>query len=245
MIKLQKITILFGSIVLGIGISILFHITTGEKTIILAQSEYRDATEYKLKLLKEIDVLNRQQKDNAEKLALYKKTTDSSSDITSNLLEELKQNRILLGAETAKGPGITLVFSDGEQNVGENADSIDSWLKTIHNDDMLKVINGLKLNGAEMIEINGERISSTTEIYCSWAFITINGKKLPAPFEIQAIGEQESLLAYANSEFGQVKIMANRGIKVNINKAAHLVLQGSVELKSPQYLSEQLETGEK
>jgi len=245
MIKLQKITILFGSIVLGIGISILFHITTGEKTIILAQSEYRDATEYKLKLLKEIDVLNRQQKDNAEKLALYKKTTDSSSDITSNLLEELKQNRMLLGAESVKGPGITLIFSDGEQNVAENADSIDSWLKTIHNDDMLKVINGLKLNGAEVIAINGERISATTEIYCSWAFITINGKKLPAPFEIQAIGEQESLLAYANSEFGQVKIMANRGIKVNINKAAHLVLQGSVELKSPQYLSEQLETGEK
>ena len=82
MIKLQKITILIGSIILGIGISILFHITTGERTVILAQSEYRDASEYKQKLLKEIDVLNRQQKENTEKLALYKKTTSSSSDIT-------------------------------------------------------------------------------------------------------------------------------------------------------------------
>jgi len=245
MIKLEKLTILFGSVILGIGISILFHITTGEKNIILAQSEYRDATEYKQKLLREIDALDREKKDSAEKLALYKKTTSNSLDITSNLEEELRQNRILLGAETAKGPGITLVFSDGEQNMGESADSIDSWLKTIHNDDMLKVINGLKLNGAEMIEINGERISSTTEIYCSWAFITINGKKLPAPFEIKAIGDQERLLAYANSEFGQVKIMANRGIKVNVKKAAHLILEDSIELTAPQYLSEQLETGER
>ncbi|MGB4590150.1 MAG: DUF881 domain-containing protein [Clostridiaceae bacterium] len=245
MIKFQKITILFGSIVLGVGISILFHITTGEKNIILAQSEYKDATEYKLKLLREIDTLNREKKENAEKLDLYKKKTNSSLDITSNLEEELTQNRMLLGAEIVKGPGITLVFSDGEQNVGESADSIDSWLKTIHNDDMLKVINGLKLNGAEMIEINGERITSTTEIYCSWAFITINGKKLPAPFEIKAIGDQEKLLAYANSDFGQVKIMANRGIKVNVKKAAHLVLKDSIELIAPEYLSEQLETGDR
>lgn len=245
MIKLQKFTILFGSIVLGLGISILFHIATGERTVILAQSEYRDASEYKQKLLKEIDVLNRQQKENAEKLASYKKTTSSSSDITSNLLEELKQNKMLLGAEASKGPGIILVFSDGDQNVGESADSIDSWLKTIHNEDMLKVINGLKLNGAEAIEINGERITSTSEIYCSWAFITVNGKKLPAPFEIKAIGDMEKLQAYANSEFGQVKIMANRGIKVSIRKATHMVLRDSNELVAPKYLSEQLETGEK
>lgn len=245
MIKLQNITILLGSIILGIGISILFHITTGERNVILAQSEYRDASEYKQKLLKEIDVLNRQQKENEGKLALYKKTTSSSSDVTSNLLEELKQNKILLGAEATEGPGIFLVFSDGEQNVGESADSIDSWLKTIHNEDMLKVINGLKLNGAEVIEINGERITSTSEIYCSWAFITINGKKLPAPFEVRAIGDTDKLMAYANSEFGQVKIMANRGIKVSINKAPHMVLRESIELLPPKYLSEQLETGER
>ena len=110
---------------------------------------------------------------------------------------------------------------------------------------MLKVINGLKLNGAEAIEINGERITSTSEIYCSWAFITINGIKLPAPFEIKAIGDQEKLLAYANSEFGQVKIMANRGIKVSVKKVAHLILKDSVELIAPEYLSEQLETGER
>ena len=245
MIKIEKLTILLGSIVLGIGISILFHITTGEKNIILAQSEYKDAAEYKQKLLREIDTLNREKEAQAEKLALYKKTILSSSDVTSNFQEELKHNRMLLGAESVKGPGITLVFADGEQKVGESADSIDSWLKTIHNDDMLKVINGLKLNGAEMLEINGERISSTTEVYCSWAFITINGKKLPAPFEIKAIGDQDTLLAYANSEFGQVKIMANRGIKVSVKKAAHMVLKDSIELITPEYLSEQLETGEK
>lgn len=239
MIKFEKILILSGAVILGIGIAVLFQIATGEKNVILAQSEFKDATEYKQKLLKEIDVLYRDQKEKEEKLAIYRENNSSSQDIMKQLEDELINNRILLGSNAAKGPGLSLTFTDGEKKEGEGADSMDSWLKTIHNEDMLKVINGLKLNGGEVIEINGERVTVTTEIYCSWAFISINGKKLPAPFVVKVIGDQKKLLAYVSSTFGHVKIMENRGIQVEILEANHMEIEGSIEMKAPLYLSEE------
>lgn len=239
MIRFEKILILSGAVILGLGIAVLFQIATGEKNVILAQSEFKDATEYKQKLLKEIDVLYREEKEKEERLAIYRENNSSSQDIMKQMEEDLLKNRILLGSDAAKGPGLILKFTDGEKKEGEGADSMDSWLKTIHNEDMLKVINGLQLNGGEAIEINGERVTVTTEIYCSWAFISINGKKLPAPFVVKAIGDQKKLLAYASSTFGHVKIMENRGIKVNVLEANHMEFEGSIELKAPLYLIEE------
>jgi uncharacterized protein YlxW (UPF0749 family) len=128
--------------------------------------------------------------------------------------------------------------SDLEPKENESSGSIDSWLRIIHNEDMLKLINELKQNGAEAISINGERITETSEVYCSWAFISINGKKLPAPFTIKTVGDPDKLDAYVDTEFNQIRNMKYRGIQVQLEKMPIIILEGGIDPLEPQYLQE-------
>ena len=101
---------------------------------------------------------------------------------------------------------------------------------------MLKVINELKQNGSEAISINGERVLTTSEIYCSWAFISINGNKLPVPFVIDVVGDPDKLDAYMDMPFSQLNIMKNRGIKVTLEKEDNILLKGSSSPLTINYL---------
>lgn len=236
MIRLSKMMILFGSVIIGIGISTGIQLATGEVDAILVESEYQDAVEYSTKLKNEIDALKKTEGDLMLKLRDYERASSDSYHIMEKLSQEYSRNEKLLGYKEIRGAGLIISLKDGEPKEDEVEGSIDSWLRIIHNEDMLKLINELKLNGAEAISINGQRVTETSEVYCSWAFISINGKKLPAPFEVKAIGDEDLMEAYTKTEFNQMRIMKNRGINVNLEKMPIIVLEGSVPPIKPQYL---------
>lgn len=236
MMRLSKTMTLLGSVIIGIGISTGIQLATGEVDAILVESEYQDAVEYSTRLKNEIDTLKKTEADLLLKLRAYEKVSTDSFHIMEELSKEYSRNEKLLGYKEVRGAGLIISMQDGEPKEDELEGSIDSWLRIIHNEDMLKLINELKLNGAEAISINGQRVTETSEVYCSWAFISINGKKLPAPFVVKAIGDEDLMEAYTKTEFNQMKIMKNRGIKVNLEKMPIIVLEGSVLPIVPQYL---------
>jgi len=227
---------LLGSVIIGIGISTGIQLATGEVDAILIESEYLDAVEYSTKLKNEIDTLKKSESDLILKLREYERASSDSFHIMEELSKEYSRNEKLLGYKEVRGAGLIISMEDGEPKEDELEGSIDSWLRIIHNEDMLKLINELKLNGAEAISINGQRVTETSEVYCSWAFISINGKKLPAPFEVKAIGDEDLMEAYTKTEFNQMRIMKNRGIKVNLEKMPIIILEGSVPPIKPQYI---------
>lgn len=236
MIRLSKMMILIGSVIIGIGISTGIQLATGEVDAILVESEYQDAVEYSTRLKNEIDTLKKTETDLLFKLRDYERASTDSLHIMEELTKEYSRNERLLGYKEVKGAGLIISLEDGEPKEDELEGSIDSWLRIIHNEDMLKLINELKLNGAEAISINGQRVTETSEVFCSWAFISINGKKLPAPFEVKAIGDEDLMEAYTKTEFNQMSIMKNRGIRVNLEKMPIIVLEGSMPPIIPQYL---------
>ncbi len=205
MIRLNKIFVFLGSILMGIGIATGAQLATGKVNVILIQSEYQDAVKYH------------------EKLELKK---------------EFERNEKLLGYKEVRGSGYIITMEDGQKKADEAENSMDSWLRIIHNEDMLKILNELRQNGAEAISINGQRVTETSEIFCSWAFISINGEKLPAPFVIKVIGDPEKLEAYVESEFNQLRNMKNRGIRMNLEKMSIIILEGSIQPITPGYLQE-------
>jgi len=236
MMRLSKMMTLLGSVIIGIGISTGIQLATGEVDAILIESEYLDAVEYSTKLKNEIDTLKKSESDLILKLREYERASSDSFHIMEELSKEYSRNEKLLGYKEVRGAGLIISMEDGEPKEDELEGSIDSWLRIIHNEDMLKLINELKLNGAEAISINGQRVTETSEVYCSWAFISINGKKLPAPFEVKAIGDEDLMEAYTKTEFNQMRIMKNRGIKVNLEKMPIIILEGSVPPIKPQYI---------
>ena len=234
----SKLGVFLGAVLLGTGLAMTFHIVLRSDSLLLVQADYADAEAYKEWLLQELSEEQRIQKDLQAKLTAIEESSKTSTGTRIAMEEELQRNRSLLGYAPLEGPGIRIELQDGLPKEGETEGSIDSWLRIIHNEDMLKLINELKLSGAEALAINGERITATSEIYCSWAFISINGKNLPAPFVLQVVGDPAGLAAYGEMEFSQLRIMRNRGISVNVTEQHRLKLEGSVPPIHPEYLQE-------
>ena len=152
-------------------------------------------------------------------------------------LEELNNNLMLSGLEEAKGPGLKIVLEDGgEAFSGEVVDDFMRLLRTIHDDDMIKVINELKAAGAEAISINNQRIIYNTEIYCGGQFLRMNGVKIPAPFYVNAIGDPEKMENQIMRDGSYIKTLMNRGIKVQITKSDDITMPAYISDMNSKYM---------
>src|SRR6185437_10344881 len=104
-------------------------------------------------------------------------------------VEEAKNLRLLLGVIPAVGQGvrITLKDADYDPTVQNPNDYI------VHESHILRVVNELRIAGAQGMAINGQRITANSFIKCTGPVITVDGKTFPAPFVVEAIGDMEVL----------------------------------------------------
>lgn len=118
-------------------------------------------------------------------LANFIENPESENIIELINLQKLDYEKTL-GKHQLVGPGITVYIRDSDADVkaGQNPNEL-----IVHDQDVVRILNDLKVAGAEAISINGQRYISTSEIKCSGATITINGKTYGQPFIIKAIGD--------------------------------------------------------
>lgn len=112
---------------------------------------------------------------------------------SSELLNEiLLRRKMQAGYQKLQGKGVIIELMDSEEEAGdgENPNNL-----LIHDQDILILLNDLKVAGAEALSVNGQRIVSRSEIKCSGATITINGTTYGQPFVIKAIGDPKQLEA--------------------------------------------------
>ncbi|WP_233191924.1 DUF881 domain-containing protein [Sporosarcina sp. P34] len=106
------------------------------------------------------------------------------------LVEKARDLRLLLGDIPSKGAGIkvTLEDADYDPSIQNPNDYI------VHESHVLRVINELKIAGAQGMTINGQRINSNSYIKCTGPVIMVDGRTFPAPFIIEAVGDPKVLL---------------------------------------------------
>ena len=112
---------------------------------------------------------------------------------SSELLNEiLLRRKMPAGYQKLQGKGVIIELMDSEEEAGdgENPNNL-----LIHDQDILILLNDLKVAGAEALSVNGQRIVARSEIKCSGATITINGTTYGQPFIIKAIGDPKQLEA--------------------------------------------------
>lgn len=112
---------------------------------------------------------------------------------SSELLNEiLLRRKMQAGYQKLQGKGVIIELMDSEEETGdgENPNNL-----LIHDQDILILLNDLKVAGAEALSVNGQRIVARSEIKCSGATITINGTTYGQPFIIKAIGDPKQLEA--------------------------------------------------
>ena len=177
------------------------------------QSLYNDVVEERDGLTEQVGQLQ-------SELELYRQQAASGDEGSEALKTELEQMEITAGLTDVEGPGVTVVLEDSTQaNVtGDEADYL------IHDNDILSVINELRSAGAEAISLNGERILATSEVRCTGAVVTVNGRRYASPYVLFAIGDADTLYSALTMRNGVVDILGQWGINVRVSVSDQLLI---------------------
>ena len=116
--------------------------------------------------------------------------------------------RTTLGKTDVEGEGIKITLKDGEEEV--------------ISEDLLKLVNELKLAGAEAISINDQRIINLTDIVDVNSYILVNGQRLSSPFDIKAIGNQQYLSSGISSKGGYSDTIKTNGKNISISEEKNI-----------------------
>ena len=152
---------------------------------------------------------NQKYEETIKKIEEYKTTSQSNEETGKLVDEELEQVNLSLGKTDVQGQGIevTLRETDNEE------------IARINGDDLIVIVNALKLAGAEAISINDERIINMSDIAdINETFIKVNGKRILAPYIIKAIGNSSHLETALIGNGGHVDEMKKIGQNVSIDK---------------------------
>ncbi len=154
-----------------------------------------------LKSIKEIEdqiVVENKEMVNLKNLIKQKEDEYQSYEVELNrsgsIVPVLEEQKIKVsdtsGITDMQGRGLIIEIRDSDREIkdGENPNNI-----IVHDQDVLHIINDLKIAGAEVISVNGQRLLSISEIRCSGPTITINGKTFGQPFVISTIGPLEDM----------------------------------------------------
>lgn len=184
-------------------------------TVIVMQSrEMQDSYIYtSVQSVKEMEEAIRLETDELKKLTEFKAAKKreleeyeknyEEGNLTQGLEEMLRRRKNEAGYEDVIGLGVQVELRDSEKELKEGQDPNDLL---IHDQDVLMLINDLKVAGAEAISVNGQRVLASTEIKCTGATIMINDITFGQPFIIKAIGEPAELEAavLAPSTYGSI-----------------------------------------
>lgn len=120
-----------------------------------------------------------------QKLDARQKEAAGSTLMLEEVRAELARQKMRAGLTAVRGPGIQVVLNDGAHPTR----GIDTNGTLVHDYDLRDVINVLWMAGAEAISVNGERIVSSTAIYCVGSTVMVNDTRLSPPYQVNAIGD--------------------------------------------------------
>lgn len=134
------------------------------------------------------------------------------------LINERDYEYFRAGLTNVRGDGIVITMQDAQTADGDIQDYI------IHDDDITNILNELRINGAQAISINGERILGTSKLVCAGPTIFLNNNRYPPPYVIKAIGDPD-VLYEAIDRLPNVAMMRIYGIRIDIRKEYDMVIE--------------------
>lgn len=149
------------------------------------------------------------------KISEYNEKISNNRNASELLTNELSKLEGIIGLRDVSGSGVIVTLSDNENT-------------KINAEDLIKLINELKLAGAEAISINDERI-----VYDSYiadignAFMTINGNQgLVSPYIVKAIGNPTYLESgLAKKQYGYIDTQKTNGKTVSLERKDNIIIK--------------------
>lgn len=160
-------------------------------------------------LKEQYDVANEQYEQQRQTLEQYQQQEKSDEETSKLVQEELDSVNLLLGKTNIAGEGIIITLRDRENEEGD--------FLIITSDILNRLVNELKLAGAEAISINDERIINTSDIATiNETLILVNQQRIIGPYVIKAIGNKSYLESTLVAKEGYVNTLQRQGYDVSL-----------------------------
>ena len=174
-----------------------------------------------------------QYEEKTAKLSEYKEKEQSEEESSQLVEKELEQTNMYLGKTKVEGQGIKITINDVDKQSSDEEDTVNP----ISAEDLMVIVDYLKLAGAEAISINEERILNMTDIVDvgSNFLIFVNQQRILAPYEIKAIGDQTKLESTLLGNGGYVEELRNYGFKITREKTKVTIPKYSKD-SGPKYI---------
>lgn len=169
--------------------------------------------------------------DTQVKISEYQKKIESNEQSSELLDEELEQTNLLVGKTNVIGQGIIVTLQDNEE-------------VEIQASDLRKLINELKLAGAEAISINNQRVLNMTEIVDVDGTILINKDRVVSPYTVKAIGDQtylSSAISLKNSGFIDTYRKLGKTVEMSIENRISILSYNSRKNQLEQKYAQEVE----
>ncbi len=211
-------------IVTGFIIGISYNLSKDKQTLSTAAPQISHENQYMEDLIKQKE----RNKELAEELAIleekirtYEKQFSSNEEQYEQNISEAEQLRLLLGYTAGQGKGIKITLEDGDYD--PTSTNPNDYI--VHESHIFKIVNELKISGAEAIAINGQRLKTNSYISCNGPVITIDGVQYPAPFVIEAVGDQDVLISSLDISGGVFDQLLNEQVNVTLEKSDLIKVQ--------------------
>ncbi len=232
------------NILLLIGVVVGFVVTLQYKSLQNSTIFFNTATLRELELQIEMEANEVQRLNEYQERKQMELEELSQAESKGNILELLEKQRIhakaLLGRTSFYGSGVKVKVQDSDQDILPTQNPNDFL---VHDQDILRIVNDLKVAGAEVISINDQIYKRDSEIKCSGPTITINGKTFGQPFIIRAIGDADTLEAAIKSKDSYSYMLTSLfGIRIESEKEESIVIYSSKRYSKITYMEEVVES---
>lgn len=232
---LKRIILFFAvSLAIGMMISIVARNTSGAYLFVSGKSlqDYKVSIAAEKESVKKLRLLTA---ENNLRLAQFQASLYDPQDqsLEETLAKELALAKMAAGAVDVTGPGVIIKLDDGVRPLysGEDPNNV-----IVHDMDLLSIVNELNLSGAEALSINGQRITSTSELSCSGYSVRVNDIFIARPFIIKAIGDPKTLKAGLLAPYQVGDLLLAWGLIFEVEEAETLTIEANPHTTNYQYL---------
>jgi uncharacterized protein YlxW (UPF0749 family) len=143
--------------------------------------------------------------------------------------DQVTDSRLVAGLTAVTGPGLEVILADTD-----DAPVSEFVTRRLNGDDLLKVVNELRVAGAEAIALNGERLISQSEIVTAGNGIMANQRRVIRPYRFTAIGESPLLARALKAKGGILENLQFYGTRATIKHIRSVKVpayRGRIELR--------------
>lgn len=148
----------------------------------------------------------------------------SRNDSSKVLNDQLQDLKMFAGLTEMEGPGVVVTLRDAPPQ----RDGLPSLFRTVHDEDVLSVLNELWIAGTEAMAVNGVRVSARSSFRCIGPVILVDSQRFATPVVIEAIGKTDVLKGGLSLPGGPIEALQ----KVDPNMAS---VESAKWLRLPAY----------